>query len=91
MPGRPKRVYFLVLLLGGIFLAAQLHCCVDLNSGTLESHVCPVCSTVGTAIAPPSLNVATLPAINRLEVLRVVATVPVVVLRNVAPRAPPAI
>jgi hypothetical protein len=90
MPGHPKRVHFLVLLLGGIFLAAQLHCCVDLNSRTVESHACPVCSTVGIALATPSLNMAMAPAINRLEVFRMIATVPVVVLRNVAPRAPPA-
>jgi hypothetical protein len=90
MSGQTKRVYFLALLLGIVFLAAQLHCCVDLNSRTVDSHVCPICSTAGTAIATPSLMLAMAPAINRLEVYGVVATVPVVVLRDVAPRAPPA-
>jgi len=84
-----KRVHFLALLLGVVFLAAQLHCCVDLNSRTLDSHVCPICSTAGAAIATPSLTIATVPAINRLEVFVVTATVPVVVPRNVGPRAPP--
>jgi len=84
-----KRVHFLALLLGVVFLAAQLHCCVDLNSRTLDSHVCPICSTAGAAIATPSLTIATVPAINRLEVFVVTDTVPVVVPRNVGPRAPP--
>ena len=84
-----KRVLFLALLLGVVFLAAQLHCCVDLNSRTLDSHVCPICSAAGAAIATPSLTIAMVPAINRLEVFVVTATVPVVVPRNVGPRAPP--
>ena len=90
MRNKTKRVYFLTLLLGVVFLEAQLHCCVDLPSRTMDSHVCPICSTAGTAIATPSLIMAMVPAINRLEVFSVMATVPVVVLRSVAPRAPPA-
>ena len=85
-----KRVHFLALLLAVVFLAAQLHCCVDLNFRTLDSHVCPICSAAGAAIATPSLTIATVPAINRLEVFVVTATVPVVAPRNVGPRAPPA-
>jgi hypothetical protein len=85
-----KRVHFLALLLGVVFLAAQLHCCVDLNSRALDSHVCPICSAAGAAIATPSLTIAMVPAINRLEVFVVTATVPVVAPRNVGPRAPPA-
>jgi hypothetical protein len=91
MPGQLKRIHFLVLLLAGVFLAPQLHCCVDVSSRTVESHACPICSTVGTAVTTPSLNLAMMPAIDRLEVLPVVVTVPAVVLRNVAPRAPPAV
>jgi hypothetical protein len=90
MPAKTKRVYVLALLLGVVFLAAQLHCCLELNSGTLDSHLCPICSTTGSAVAAPSLTMAMVPAINRLEVLPVVATVLVVVLRNITPRAPPA-
>jgi len=56
----------------------------------MDSRVCPICSTAGVAIATPSLIMAIVPAINRLEVFGVMATVPVVVLRSVAPRAPPA-
>ncbi len=90
MPGKTKRVYLLALLLGVVFLGAQLHCCADLSSNSAASHFCPICSTAGTAIATPSLVIAMVPAINGPVVLRVIATVFVVVLRNVAPRAPPA-
>ena len=90
MPGKTKRIYFLTLLLGVVFLAAKLHCCVELNSRTMDSHVCPICSSAGTALAPPSLIMAMVPAINRLEVVSVMPTVLVVVLCNVTLRAPPA-
>lgn len=90
MSGRTKLVYFLAILLGALLLGAQMHCCADFNSSTMDSHACPICSTVGTAITTPSLLMATLPAVNRLELISLSATTPVVVLRNVAPRAPPA-
>ena len=90
MPGKTKRVYFLAILLGVVFLGAQLHCCADLSPSSAASHFCPICSTAGTAIAAPSPIITMVPAINRLVVIRVVASVPVVVFRNVAPRAPPA-
>lgn len=85
-----KKVQFLALLLGIIFLAAQLHCCVDFNSRTVDSHVCPICSATAAAIATACLIIAMVPAINRLEIFVVTATIPVVVLRNIGPRAPPA-
>lgn len=90
MPGKSKRVYFLALFLVGVLLGAQMHCCLDLSSRTMDSHLCPICSTTGTAIATPSVILAMAPAINRLEVAGVKAVFVVVVLRNVAPRAPPA-
>ena len=91
MPEKSKRFFFLALLLGGILLAAQLHCCVDLNSRALDSHVCPICSTAGAAVPTPSLIVEMAPSINRLEVFGVVVSVPLVVPRSIAPRAPPAL
>ena len=91
MPEKSRRFFFLALLLGGILLAAQLHCCVDLNSRALDSHVCPICSAAGTAIAPPSLGVEMAPAINRLEISGMPTGVPLVVPRSIAPRAPPAL
>jgi len=89
MLGKTKRVYILAVLLGIVFLGAQLHCCADLNSGLTDSHVCPICSTAGTAIATPSMILAMVSAIDRLEVFGKMDPVPVVVLRDVAPRAPP--
>jgi len=91
MPEKSKRILFLALLLGGILLAAQLHCCVDLNSRSLDSHVCPICSAAGTAVPTPSLIVEMAPAINRLEISGVIVSVPLVVPRSIAPRAPPAV
>ena len=90
MASKTRTVYFMALLLAGIFLAGQLHCCVDLHSSTMDSHACPICSTAGIAVATPSLVLALVPAVNRLEVPPVIAVVSVVVFRSVAPRAPPA-
>jgi hypothetical protein len=89
MPAKSERFLFVALLLGGILLAAQLHCCVDLNSRSLDSHICPICSAAGTAVPTPSLIVEVVPAINRLEVSGVVVPVPLVVPHSIAPRAPP--
>ena len=89
MFGNSRRVYFLVALLGFVFLAAQLHCCLELNSRTMDSHFCPICSTAGSAISTPSPIIAIVPAIDRVEVAGVTVTVPHVVHRNIAPRAPP--
>jgi len=91
MPQKSKGILFLALLLGGILLAAQLHCCVDLNSRSLDSHVCPICSAAGTAVPTSSLIVEMAPAVNRLDASGVVITVPLVVPRSIAPRAPPAV
>jgi hypothetical protein len=90
MPGKTQRIYFLALLLAAIFFAAQLHCCVGLNSTSMDSHACPICSTAGIAVATPSLLLALVPAVNRLEAPPVIAIVSVVAPRSVAPRAPPA-
>jgi hypothetical protein len=90
MPGKTQRIYILALLLAGMFLIAQFHCCVSLTSSSMDSHACPICSTAGIAVATPSLLLALIPAINRLEAPPMIAVVSVVVLRNVEPRAPPA-
>jgi len=90
MAEKSKQFFCLALLIGSILFAAQLHCCVDLNSPSLDSHVCPICSAAGTAVPTPSLVVEMPPVINRLEASGVIVSVPVVVLRSIAPRAPPA-
>lgn len=89
MRNETRRVYFLALLLGAVFLAAQLHCCVDLNSTGMDSHLCPICSTAGSAIATPSLVMVMVPAINRLEVIVSVHLVSAEFARAAFPRAPP--
>ena len=91
MAVKSTRIYLLAVLLGVVFLAAQLHCCLELNSGTLKTHACPICSTTGTAIATSSPVVAMVPAVNRLEVSGVTVEIFIVVLRNIAPRAPPSL
>jgi hypothetical protein len=90
MPGKTRRVYFLAFLLVAVVVAAQLHCCVELNSNTLNSHVCPICSSAGVAIAAPAVSMAIVPASQRLEVSSATPILSAVVLRNTAPRAPPA-
>jgi hypothetical protein len=90
MPAKSERFLSVALLLGGILLAGQLHCCVDLNSRSLDSHICPICSAAGTAVPTPSPIVEMAPSINRLEVFGGGVSVPLVVPRSIAPRAPPA-
>ncbi len=89
MPAKSKR-FFCVALLLGILFAAQLHCYVDLNSRSLDTHVCPICSAAGTAVPTPSLIVEMAPAIDRMKIAGVVVFVPLVAPRSIAPRAPPA-
>jgi hypothetical protein len=91
MPAKSKRFIFVALILGGILLAGQLHCFVDLNSRSLDSRVCPICSAAGTALPTPSLIVELAPAVNRMEVAGDVVFVPLVAPRSIAPRAPPAV
>jgi hypothetical protein len=91
MPEKSKQFFCLALLLGSILFAAQLHCCVDLTSRSLDSHVCPICSVAATAVPSPSPVVEMIPAIDRLEVSGIVVSVPLVVPRSIAPRAPPAL
>lgn len=89
IPGITKRVYFLALLLGVAFLAAQLHYCADLSSNSAASHVCPICSTAGTAIATLSLIITMAPAINRLEIFASIVIASTEFSRVTSPRAPP--
>jgi len=83
------RAYLVAVLLALVFFAAQMHCCVDMNSGVMSTHICPICSVAASAVATPTLLMTMIPAVNRLEVVGVAASVPVVEMRNVAPRAPP--
>jgi hypothetical protein len=79
------------LLLGILFLAAQFHFCADLNSGPTGSHICQLCSTVGSVVTATVPGLAVVPVMNRLEVCASAVFVSVEVSRATSPRAPPAL
>ena len=91
MSAKSQRIGILVLLLAVFFFAAQLHFCADL-AGSLSSHVCPVCSTVGAAALVSSANiVVSAPSpIDRLEIYSSVGIHSADLPGSTAPRAPPA-
>jgi hypothetical protein len=89
LPFKSKAFYFLALFLAAVFLAAQLHCCIDLNSRTMDSHACPVCHTAGAAIATSAVIFNASRAMRRLEILPTLPPALLVIFRNLTPRAPP--
>ena len=89
MGKRPKLAFLLAALLAGVVFGAQLHCCLDLSSQSIDSHVCPICSVAGAAIVTSSLTMETAPGINRLEDFFLPVLVSSAVPRDIAPRAPP--
>ena len=89
MGKRPKLAFLLAALLAGVVFGAQLHCCLDLSSQSIDSHVCPICSVAGAAIVTSSLTMETAPGINRLEDFSLPVLVSSAVPRDIAPRAPP--
>ena len=91
MRDRTKLALLLAALLASVLFGAQLHCCLDLNSQTLDSHVCPICSAAGSAVVTSAVHVEMAPAVNRLEEFRILAVVPLIVPRSIAPRAPPSV
>ncbi len=80
----------LALLLAVIFLGAQFHYCVDLNSGPDSSHVCPVCSAATTIIAVQLPSIAFVPVSNDLELASPPLPAAADLQRSLASRAPPA-
>jgi hypothetical protein len=91
MFANPNKARLCALLLGIIFLAAQFHFCADLNSGPSGSHPCQLCSTAGSAVTTPTLDLDVVPVVNRLEVFAKVVSPSLEVQRFTSPRAPPAI
>jgi len=91
MQASTQRIRILALLLGVIFLGAQFHFCADLTTAPSASHVCPVCSTAGSAVATQSPIIAVVPAANRLELTPLLVSVSSAVPRATSPRAPPAL
>ena len=70
MRSRCKFAFLLATLLASVLFGAQLHCCLDLSSQSIDSHVCPICSVAGAAVVTPLLTMEMAPAINRLEDFR---------------------
>ena len=91
MPGNTHRLRIIALLLGVIFLAAQFHYCADVTAGSTGSHICPLCSTAGSVIAPQAASISIAPIVHRLEAVVVVASVSLVLPRSTSPRAPPSL
>lgn len=91
MRSKVYRVRVVALLLGIIFLGAQFHFCTDLTATPSASHICPVCSTAGSAVATHSPVIAIVSVTNRLEIVPAVLAVSSAVSRATSPRAPPAL
>jgi hypothetical protein len=89
MLNRSKLTLLLAVILASLLFGAQLHCCLDLSSQSLDSHVCPICSAAGSAIVASTPTLEMAPAVNRLEEFGVVVTIPLVVPQGIAPRGPP--
>jgi hypothetical protein len=89
MPSKTQCIRILALLVGVIFLGAQFHFCNDLTSTPSGSHVCPVCSTAGSAVATSSPRMGVEPVLDRLELAAPVVSLASTVPRATSPRAPP--
>ena len=89
MQAKTQRIRILALLLGVIFLGAQFHSCTDLTVVPSVSHICPICSTVGSMAATRSLGIPIVPVMNRLEVAPLLVSLSSAVPRAISPRAPP--
>ena len=84
-----RHIRILALLLAVIFLGAQFHFCADLSPAPSSSHICPLCSTAGSAVTPAAPSIAIAPMTDRLEVVVVLSSVSVEIPHAVSPRAPP--
>jgi hypothetical protein len=88
---KPLSLPFLVLLLGVLLLGAQLHFCMDMTASPSDSHICPVCSVVGSAVAAPSPSVEIVQVSDRLELTPAIVMTSLAVPHAISPRAPPAL
>jgi hypothetical protein len=91
MLGKAQRIRVLAFLLGIVFLGAQFHFCADLTATPSVSHLCPICSTVGSLVATQTPSIAMVPVLNRLEVTPLVVFDLSAAPRATSPRAPPAL
>ncbi len=91
MRAKTRRIPTLALLLGVIFLGAQFHYCADLTSAPSASHLCPVCSTVGSMVTTETPEIAVAPVTSRFEVAPLLFAEFSSVPRATSPRAPPSL
>jgi hypothetical protein len=84
-----RRLRVLALLVAIGFLAAQFHFCIDANTGPSASHLCPVCSATGAALATPAVNIEPVFDASRLEVLAAETGWTLETALAISPRAPP--
>ena len=78
-------------ILAVAFLGVQFHYCADLRVGPKGSHICPLCSTTGSAVTPVAPNIAIAPLTDRLAVSLIVVDVSPEIRLTVSSRAPPAV
>jgi hypothetical protein len=90
MPRRARHLRLLALLLGIVFLGAQLHFCADLTSAPSGTHICPVCSAIGAAVLAPSPGIVLVALIKPLEARTHAFVSSPEIPRDTSPRAPPA-
>jgi hypothetical protein len=91
MPGKTYHLRFLALLFGVFFLTAQFHYCAEVTSGSTGSHICPLCSTAGSVIAPQAASMLITPVVHRLEVVAVITAPFLAPPRATSSRAPPSL
>jgi hypothetical protein len=82
---------YVALLLGIIFLGAQLHFCADVTSAPTGTHICPVCSAVGAAVVTPTVSILVVSVVKPLELSSYVVASTSEIPRDTSPRAPPAL
>jgi hypothetical protein len=81
---------FAGLLLVVIFLGAQFHFCADLNTPPSGSHVCPICSAVGSIVPAQPPQLVVVPSTNRIIDVIAFVAVSAELPRTISSRAPPA-
>jgi hypothetical protein len=89
MPRKTYQACLLALLLVAIVLAAQCHCCGELNSQILVSHVCPICSTVSSLVVTQSPGITLVPALTWVTLVPLVVFDLSATPHTTSPRAPP--
>ena len=84
------RLRILALFLGGVFLLAQFHLCVDAGRLGTSAHACQICASGAWAVASPGPEIAAAVDARPLEIIAAAPVVDPGFVRTHAPRAPPA-